>query len=174
MRLFKSGLVVVALAGTSVAQPRPMPQQEPVTPQQEPATPQAEETAECPEFLRDVDLSIKDVKSGVTFQFTTPRKENVKELRELLTDAADVIEEHSNMSDQQRAMTDPAAPEIPPLDISVKNVNSGARVTIRAERSQDIEPLREQARNFEEFWDSSECVQGPTATMPSVEPETSA
>src|SRR5690606_9917555 len=121
MRLFKSGVVaattatVVALAGTSLGQPRPM-QKDPVTPQQEPAMPQQQPTpqqdpampqqqpqtdpaAECPEFLRGVDLSIQDVKRGVAFKFTTPRKENVKELRQLLTDAADVIEEHSKMTD---------------------------------------------------------------------------
>lgn len=114
------------------------------------------------------------MKRGVAFKFTTPKKENVKELRELLTDAADVIEEHSKMTEEQRAVTDPAAAQIPPLDISVKNVGSGARVTIRAQRAEDIEPLREQARNFEEFWETSECVQGPTATMPPLEDETSA
>ena len=152
-------------------QQEPAPQQEPVMPQQQPQTAPAEE---CPEFLRGVDLSLQDVKRGVAFKFTTPKQENVKELRQLLTDAADVIEEHSKMTDEQRAMTDPAAAQIPPLDIAVKNVGSGARVTIRAQRAEDVEPLREQARNFEEFWETSECVQGPTARMPPLEPETSA
>ena len=118
--------------------------------------------APCSEIVRGVTISTRNIQSGVELDFKTPRLEDLVELRLQLRQAAAIVEYHSKMwglaAQQEPAFESPAP--IPPVDISVKDSGAGARVSVRAERAQDIAALRELVQGFEEFWEQSECVKG--------------
>lgn len=123
---------------------------------------------ECPEVMRGVKLSTSRSERGVTFEFTTPRSENVGDLQLLLREAGKAVEEHSH--EPRAAMTRDGAESagIPPVKISVKDVRAGAKVTVRADNARDVDEVRQQAASFQELWDNSDCVDKPeTVSMPS-------
>ena len=172
-----AGLLCLAGAGVGYAQtppvpapkpergpkPAPQPPSQPSPPSQGVPRPQTE-TNECPEVMRGVTLVLMPSDGGVTLDFTSPRAEMVAELRQQLREAAVVIERHSEAPPQSADPADSDSVTIPPLDISVNDVGSGARVVIRAERKEDINQLREIAQALEVMWLKSDCRR-PAATQ---------
>ena len=153
--------VLVGLGGYSVslAQPPPSPQ----------VIPQEEAEPECPQVLRGARLTTESIDRGVAFSFTTPRKELVAELRTQLREVAKLLEEHSKELTSQVA-NDPHAVRIPPVDVAVRDVGSGVRITIRAEEEGDVGELRQHAQGFQQFWQASDCVTEPSAGTPAQLP----
>jgi hypothetical protein len=143
-------------------EPGPKPTPQPSHPMQGVPQPQAD-TNDCPEVMRGVTLVLMPSERGVTLDFTSPRTEMVPELRSQLREAAVAIEQHSESPPQSTDPADSDAVTIPPLDISVNDVGSGARVVIRAERPEDVEQLREIAQALEVMWLKSDCRLPPTS-----------
>ena len=119
---------------------------------------------ECPYALRGVKLEAGLDKRGVIFEFTNPRVEYVKDVREQLREAAELIQELSRKPVDQ-ATVDPDAPRLPPLAISVKDIAFGARVVIHAVNVEDRAELRELAAGFAEFWEHSDCSMGDSVSV---------
>jgi hypothetical protein len=142
----------LGLAGTAHAQlaPRPVPDPQP-TPEAAPA----ETSVECPEFVRGAELTVTNVDRGVAFEITTPRAESVADLRQLLRDLAQVVEAHADS-----ATADAEALELPPVDIAVSDIPSGARIVVHTEGTNEISQVREHAREVDRFWQSSACING--------------
>ena len=59
---------------------------------------------------------------------------------------------------QYRLTSEDDEVEFPPVDVNVKDIGAGARVTVRAARLRDIPAIRELAFGFAEFWKTSACV----------------
>ena len=131
-----------------------------------------QEVTTCPEVMQGVNVSAEAVKKGVALEFTTPRQDQVKELRSQLRELGRTLEEESKAGPGRepapQGTEKQATPEeaVPPLDIAVKDIDSGARVIVRAERSGDVPQLRELAEGFEQFWATTDCVQGAPGTRP--------
>ena len=124
----------------------------------QPEPSQEEPVLECPDAMRGMRVKAETVDGGVVLQITNPHTEYVTELRRELRIMAQVIEEHSKTTNT--AVLDPEAVRIPPVTITVRDVDSGVRVHIRAERAKDITQLRELALGFQQTWEGSECGQG--------------
>lgn len=116
---------------------------------------------DCPAAFHRVALALHDVRGGVAFDFTTSRKQHVGELRRLLREAAIALEEHSqreaSRTDVQRM---PDEFVLPALDITVKDVAAGIRVTVRAEARRALKDVRATARLFRRVWLQHPCVRG--------------
>jgi hypothetical protein len=102
-----------------------------------------------------VALALRPIVGGVALDFTSPRQQQVPELREQLREAALFVEMYSKAPD--RWIDDPSQGRLPPLDISVNDVGAGARVLIRAERARDLPELLELARTLDILWQRSDC-----------------
>jgi hypothetical protein len=122
---------------------------------------QSETEVECPDFVRGAKLSMRDVDGGVELKITTPWTVHLKPLRELLQQLAVVVEDHTHT--QQVGAQDET--EIPPVDITVKDIDSGSLITIKADSARHVPIVREQARMLDEFWQSSECINGSVGRM---------
>lgn len=112
---------------------------------------------QCPYALRGVKLVAGLDKRGVIFEFTNPRVEYVRDVREQLREAAELIQELSRKPVDE-ATVDPDEPRLPPLSIAVKDIAFGARVVIHAMHAEDRAELRELAAGFAEFWEHSDCA----------------
>lgn len=124
------------------------------------------EQEECPAAFKGVGLALRDVDGGVAFDFTTPRKHAVADLRRLLREAAILLEEHTETeaarTDVQRMPDDFV---LPALDITVKDVAAGARVTVRAEARRSLVDVRANARLFRRVWLSHPCIRGSAPSL---------
>jgi hypothetical protein len=147
--------LTAAAANLVDAKPQQQGKPEPRAEQPKPRI-EVEDDNQCPYAMRGVKLTASLDKEGVVFEFTNPRKEYVKEVREQLREAADLIQELSRMETVD-AKADPDVPRLPPLAITVKDIQLGARVVIHAVRTQDRAELRELAAGFAEFWEQSDC-----------------
>lgn len=167
-----------ALATSAVAQN--MPQQQPpagpptTTPQPParapnttppPANRAPQQTApiqpeeQCPHFVRGSKLAVSDVERGVSVKLTSAQSANVPQLRDMAREFERVMEQQIAQQSTENA-SGSAQGRIPPLDISVKDVASGAVVTVLAEHSEDVGRVRKQAHEVESFWKSSACING--------------
>ena len=156
----------VGIAGDGLAHA----QEQPGSAQPEPGP--GQEVTTCPEVMQGVKVSAEAVKKGVALEFTTPRQERVKELRYQLRELGRSLEEESKagpgVERAPQGAEEQPTPEaaVPPLDIAVEDIDSGARVIVRAERSGDVQQLRELGEGFEQFWATTDCVQGAPGTQP--------
>lgn len=128
------------------------------------ADPVEDEEVPCPEFIRGAQLRLADTARGTSLTITTTRAQHVDELRVALHQAAMFLE--------QRAATittsdDPTA-RIPPLAVTVRPVDAGLQVTVRARNAGDVALLRRQARMLEVMWKSSSCINGEPRIPSSV------
>lgn len=127
-----------------------------------PAYAQVEEEPDCPLVFIGVKVTTADVRDGVSIEFRNPNGANVEEMRAQLREVAQLLEDHGTQV--QTTGADDEEVDFPPVDISVKNIARGARVTVRAARYRDIPVLRELAYGFAEFWETSPCIT-PLITM---------
>jgi hypothetical protein len=111
----------------------------------------------CPEVMQGVELVFREVPGGVALELTSPRPRQVAELREQLREAALVLVRHSRRAARQLSASYLEQAWIPPLEISVNDVGSGAHVVIRAQRTRDLPELLELARALEQIWLRSDC-----------------
>ena len=95
-----------------------------------------ERPAECPMALEGADVEIGDIEDGVAVTYTTPRAQDVEELRERVRAMAALHE--------QRAATRPGRGRhaLPPAAASVVDVPEGARLELTAVDPGDVEALR--------------------------------
>lgn len=171
-----TALAVTAGAGAALGQVEPeMPGPGPrpwATPEAEvtPA-PEAVPADSCPEVVRGVEVSTQPVKSGVAVEFTSPRREHVTELRLQLREIAATLEHQSKLASVQAEREGHANDtDLPAVDIAVREVRAGARLTVRAERVDDIKALRDLARAFEVAWKDSDCVRGSATSSKTPAP----
>lgn len=59
----------------------------------------------------------------------------------------------------KQTTSDAEVVEFPPVDIDVKDITLGARVTVRASRLRDRGVVRDLALGFAEFWSRSSCTE---------------
>jgi hypothetical protein len=124
------------------------------------AQPQPEPDVECPDFVRGAKLSMRNIDGGVEIKITTPWTTHLQPLRDLLHQLAVVVEDHTHAV---RLVQEEG--EIPPIDIVVKDVDAGALITVKADNAKHIPLVREQAKMLDEFWQSSECINGDKGRM---------
>lgn len=121
----------------------------------------------CPEALRGVELARRPFAGGVVLSFTSARLQQVPELREQLRQAALVIEMYSKVPNLGLEVA-PEQGRIPALEISVNDVDAGARVVIRTQRARDLPELLELARALELLWSRSDCSEDIFVRRPSL------
>lgn len=109
---------------------------------------------ECPEAFRGAAVRAELVPGGVRLDFRNGNKATVNEMREQLRAIGEMIEEHGT---ERQTAGEADEVEFPPVDIEVKNIVLGARVTVRASRLRDLPAIRELAFGFAEFWKTSAC-----------------
>ncbi len=115
-----------------------------------------DEARQCPEVMRGVSLVFRPISGGVALVFTSPRARQVDELRDQLREAAHVVEAHSKAVKHINASNSDQV-RLPPLDISVNDVESGARVVVRAQRARDLPEVLELAHVLQLIWSRSDC-----------------
>lgn len=141
----------VALAVPAIAQnaPTTSPHQTEPMPAQE----------QCPHFVRGSKLAVSNVDRGVAVRLTSAQSANVAQLRQMVREFQRVMEEQIAQQAAGSA-SGSAQAQIPPLDISVKDVAGGAMVTVQAEHAEDVGRVRTQAHEVEAFWKESACITG--------------
>lgn len=114
----------------------------------------AADEEECPAAFQGATVKAMKMPGGVRLEFRNGNRAIVDDMREQLRAIGSMIEEHGTQT--QTASEDDEV-EFPPVDIDVKDIVLGARVTVRASRLRDIPALRELAFGFAEFWKTSPC-----------------
>jgi hypothetical protein len=109
---------------------------------------------ECPEAFRGATVRAAKVPGGVRLEFRNGDKVRLVEMRQQLREISEMIEQHGT---QQQTSSEQDEVEFPPVDIDVKDIVLGARVTVRASRLRDLPAIRELAFGFAEFWKTSAC-----------------
>jgi hypothetical protein len=109
---------------------------------------------ECPVAFQGATVKAHKMPGGVRLEFRNGNRGIVDDMREQLRAIAEMIEQHGTA---QQTTSEQDEVDFPPVDIDVKDIVLGARVTVRATRLRDIPALRELAFGFEEFWKSSPC-----------------
>lgn len=102
-----------------------------------PASAQPPGPMACPMMMEGADVEVMDTEEGVAVTYTTPRPQEVEELRERVRAMA---EQH-----EQRAESRPGRGRraLPPATVSVTDVPEGARLELAAVDPGDVEALRE-------------------------------
>lgn len=111
---------------------------------------------ECPTAFRGAKLTAAKSPGGVTLEFRNQNRDALGLMREQLREVADMVEQHGT---QKQTASEDEEVEFPPVDIDVKDVSLGARVTVRASRLRDLTAVRELAFGFAEYWKTSACVE---------------
>lgn len=114
----------------------------------------AADEEECPAAFQGATVKAEKMPGGVRLEFRNGNRAIVDDMREQLRAIGEMIEEHGTQT--QTASEDDEV-EFPPVDIDVKDIVLGARVTVRASRLRDLPALRELAFGFAEFWKTSPC-----------------
>jgi hypothetical protein len=120
------------------------------------AAPVHADESECPAPFQGVKVSAADIPDGVSLDFQNPNRAHVRQMRVQLREVAEMLEQHGTQV--QTTGTDDEHVEFPPVDLDVKNITAGARVTVRAARLRDVPVIRELAFGFAEFWGESPCA----------------
>ncbi|MGE0547010.1 MAG: hypothetical protein AB7O24_13075 [Kofleriaceae bacterium] len=123
--------------------------------------PAAEPT--CPRALLGAELSLAPATDGVSLEFTSPRRAHVKELRRLVRNMAAAVQGQLDQLTMSTDVMPPAHAAVPQMTISIADVGSGARVTVRAVRNEDVRVIRRLALEFDQFWAQFDCVIKPNA-----------
>jgi hypothetical protein len=124
------------------------------------ATPAHADDDECPQAFRGARVRAENSPGGVHLVFRN--RANVSLMREQLRQIADMLERHGT---ERQTSSEDEEVEFPPVDIEVKDIALGARVTIRVSRLRDLTSVRELAFGFAEYWKGSVCVQEPHVTL---------
>lgn len=111
---------------------------------------------ECPAAFRGASVTAESMPGGVRLEFRNGNRANVSDMRDQLRAVAEMIEQHGT---EKQTSGEEEEVEFPPVDLEVKDIVLGARVTVRASRLRDIPALREMAFGFAEFWKTSACVE---------------
>jgi hypothetical protein len=143
-------MIGAALIGTAVAVPRCGCHARTAY-----ADPGESRKLECPDFVRDAKLAMRDVTGGVELRITTPWTIHLTPLRKMLHNLALVVEEYTHRDEPRDGEM-----EIPPIAIVVREVTAGSLITVRADESANVPVLREQAKLLREFWSASACING--------------
>jgi hypothetical protein len=118
---------------------------------------------ECVDEVRGVRIASSPLRDGIAFVFTVPKPRQVDGLRTLLRNAANLVEQQTHVAalhpDEMPASDGNGA--IPALTITVRNTPQGAIVSVRPELALHIPLLHANARDFERYWSSHECVSVP-------------
>ncbi|MGE0871141.1 MAG: hypothetical protein AB7P03_21430 [Kofleriaceae bacterium] len=155
--VLRSAIAVSALAwvGVGSAQAQPGAQLPRAMPtESEPA---------CPRALQGAELTLAPADSGVSLEFTSPRRAHVKELRQIVRDMVSAVQLQLAELATSTEVMPPSHAAIPQMTISIADVGSGARVTVRAVRNEDVRVLRRLALEFDQFWAQFDCVVKPNA-----------
>jgi hypothetical protein len=128
--------------------------------------PWTDSTGQCPESIKGVTVTTKEVGGGVTVSLVRPTVEHVDELCDQVRHVSTLVERHSKVaSTDPMVAANPDALVIPPVTIRVKNIGKGAVVTIQAEKPGDVAEVRQLAEGFEHVWEQSDCVKAAPETM---------
>jgi len=113
----------------------------------------------CPAAMRGVDLELRPIAGGVALEFTSLRRRQVPGLREELREAALAVAQYSKAPLRMIDVSDGGSGgvRLPPVDISVSDVGTGARVLVRTQSARDLPELLDLARTFELLWSRSDC-----------------
>lgn len=117
---------------------------------------------ECPQAFRGARVSAENSPGGVRLEFRNGNRKSVELMREQLREIAEMLERHG--TERQTSGEDDEV-EFPPVDIDVKDIALGARVTVRVSRLRDLTAVREMASGFAEYWKGSVCGEGPLVTL---------
>jgi len=117
---------------------------------------------DCPDAFRGAAISSAQIHDGISLTFQTDATK-VELMREQLRELAMMIEQKG--TEVQTASYDEDV-EFPSLDIDVKDIGGGAKVSVRASRPRDIPELRELATSFERYWEASSCKGDEVAKTP--------
>jgi hypothetical protein len=115
--------------------------------------------SECPAAFQGVQVSAAELRDGVSIDFRNPNRAHVRQMRVQLREVAEMLEQHGTQL--QTTGDEDEHVEFPPVDLDVKNITTGARVTVRAARLRDVPVIRELAFGFAEFWGESPCAAAP-------------
>jgi hypothetical protein len=122
----------------------------------------ADDEQECPMAFQGARVSAMKTREGVALEFKTSDTTQLPMLRAQLREVAAMIEERSTLT-QTASMEDEV--DFPPVDLGVKDIAQGARVTVHAARLRDIPALQELAFGFAEFWKRSPCSETLSASL---------
>jgi hypothetical protein len=117
-------------------------------------------TDECPMAFQGARVVAVKTPEGVALEFKNSDATQVPMMRAQLREVAVMIEQRGTLTQTTSAEDEV---EFPPVDMGVKDIALGARVTVRAARLRDIPALRELAFGFAEFWKRSPCAMSLTA-----------
>lgn len=109
---------------------------------------------ECPLAFRGANVRVEKVPGGVKLEFRNGNKGFVEQMREQLRSIGEMVEQHGT---ERQTSGDDEEVEFPPVDVEVKDIVLGARVTVRASRLSDLPKIRDIAFGFAEFWKTSPC-----------------
>ena len=117
---------------------------------------------QCPEAIRNVDLSVEKLEGGVTLQFRAKKKDQVGELRLMLRELATLVEHHSKLAALHPELVDNSQQMLvmPAVDIDVRDIASGAQIQIRPENPGEVGVIRAEADQLKQLWDDNDCVKG--------------
>ncbi|HSD88474.1 MAG TPA: hypothetical protein VLB44_13195 [Kofleriaceae bacterium] len=119
---------------------------------------------DCPEAFRGAAITTAPIRDGVALTFTTAA-DRLELMRDELREVAMMLEQKG--TEVQTASYDEDV-EFPPVDLDVKDIDGGARVRVRASRPRDIPELRELAKTFELYWQTSSCHGDEVAKAPAT------
>jgi hypothetical protein len=121
-----------------------------------------DEEQECPMAFQGAHVSAVKTPEGVALDFKNSDTTQLPMMRAQLRELAVLVEQRSTLT--QTASVDDEV-DFPPVDLGVKDIAQGARVTVRAARLRDIPALRELAFGFAEFWKRSPCAELLSAAL---------
>jgi hypothetical protein len=124
------------------------------------------DTEECPSSIRGVQLKVAKARGGVVLEFSAPNSLQVSDLRELIGEAGAYVEFVTKVAalHSEQVLAYDGTP-VPPVDVSVKSIPTGARVTVRADRPQDSTAVLEQANTLKRYWDQNPCMSGSSSEL---------
>jgi len=106
---------------------------------------------DCPAFVQNAKLVVRDLADGVTITISTQQADHVAPLRNATRGVVDLVEQHEHTGPNSE-------PQFPPMAIDVKDAAHGVVVTIRAKNKSDVPDLRKSAHALDEVWQSSTCI----------------
>lgn len=122
----------------------------------EPAADTIGDVSECPLPFQGARVTASKVPDGVVLDFKNPNRDQLGHMRDQLREVAILLEQRSTQ--QQTASFDEPV-DFPPVDLAVKDIVLGARVTVRAGRFRDIPAIRNLAFGFVRYWKQSPCAE---------------
>lgn len=156
------GIAATALAQGAPQTPAPKDQATPAPKNQQQPTAPSDHTdkRDCPDFVRGSKLSVTQIDQGVVVTLTTPTEASVQSLRTMAHNAAGYVESNERKGTKAPAKQGSAEGQLPPLDITVTDIDGGAKVSVKAQNKGDVGAVREQAKKIEEMWKTDACVNG--------------